>query len=106
MGTAPQAEPLSTINNTAADLRTDGGGRVTRESIKAYFERVAPEWNSWHEKNGYYHRKMSQLVQGMVPPGETILELGSGTGDNLEALKPLRGVGLNLAQGLTALARQ
>jgi hypothetical protein len=42
----------------------------------------------------------------MTPPGERVLELGSGTGDLLAALRPSRGIGFNLAEGLTELARR
>jgi hypothetical protein len=79
---------------------------VNKESIKDYFERIAPVWDHWHRRNSFYHWKMRILVGGMVPPGAEVLELGAGTSDGLAALKPARGVGLNLAEGLTALAKK
>ena len=79
---------------------------MSRESTRDYFERIAPVWDHWHEKNRYYHRKMIELFRGMVPPGGRVLELGCGTGDLLAALDPAVGVGLNVAGALTALARQ
>ena len=78
---------------------------MTREDIRNYFERVAPLWDYWHERNKFYHQKMKELIQGMVPPGSKVMELGSGTGDILASLKPSRGVGLNLSQGLNDLAK-
>jgi len=78
---------------------------LNREHIKHYYERIAPSWDYWHEKNRFYHVMMRRLVQGMIPPGSTVLELGSGTGDLLATLKPSRGIGLNLAQQLTDLAK-
>jgi SAM-dependent methyltransferase len=77
---------------------------VSRESTREYFERIAPFWDYWHHKNGYYHHKMTQLIRGMVPPGARILELGSGTGDLLAALKPAAAIGLNVAEALTGRA--
>lgn len=79
---------------------------MSRESIKAYFERIATVWDYWQNRNSFYHDSMRNLIRGMVPPGARVLELGSGTGDLLAALKPGRGIGLNVAQGLTDLARQ
>ena len=79
---------------------------MSRESIKEYFERIAPEWDYWHNRNKFYHDSMRDLIWGMIPPGARVLELGSGTGDFLAALKPSRGIGLNVAQGLTDLARR
>jgi len=74
--------------------------------IKEYFERVAPSWEYWQRRNGFYHASMRDLIGGMIPPGSRVLELGSGTGDLLASLNPRRGIGLNLAEGLTERARR
>jgi ubiquinone/menaquinone biosynthesis C-methylase UbiE len=79
---------------------------MERERIKAYFDRIAPVWDYWHDRNQFYHTGMSKIVQGMVPPRMAVLELGSGTGGLLAALQPSCGVGLNVAQELTERARQ
>ncbi|MFQ5899714.1 MAG: glycosyltransferase [Candidatus Methylomirabilia bacterium] len=78
---------------------------MSRERIKEYFERIAPVWDYWRTRNSFYHGRMRSLIRGMVPPGAKVLELGSGTGDLLAALKPSYGVGLNVAQRLTDAAR-
>lgn len=78
---------------------------MSKERSKEFFERIAHSWDYWHAKNWYYHSKMRTLVRGMIPPGSVVLELGSGTGDLLASLQPSRGIGLNLAKGLTHLAR-
>jgi hypothetical protein len=79
---------------------------VNKSSIEDYFERVAPSWEHWQDKNAFYHASMRDLIGGMIPPESRVLELGSGVGDLLASLKPRRGIGLNLAQGLTERARQ
>jgi hypothetical protein len=38
------------------------------EGIKTYFERSAPVWEYWHNRNHVYHGIMHRIVQGMVPP--------------------------------------
>ena len=78
---------------------------MSRESTRQYFERIAPVWDQWHNKNRFYHRKIIDLFRGMVPPGARVLELGCGTGDLLAALEPTAAVGLNVAEALTTLAR-
>jgi SAM-dependent methyltransferase len=79
---------------------------MSRERTRQYFERIAPVWDHWHEKNQFYHRKMIELFRGMVPPGARIVELGCGTGDLLAALAPTAALGLNVAEALTSLARR
>lgn len=78
--------------------------RLSKESIRADFERMAPVWEKWRKRNSYYHASMARLVGGMVVPGSQVLELGSGTGDLLASLKPSVGIGLNVAPSLTARA--
>src|SRR5205814_10579969 len=40
-----------------------------------------------------------------APPGRPVLEIGSGGGDLLAALRPSRGVGVHVSGGMVALAR-
>ncbi len=79
---------------------------MRRSDIKEYFEQVAPSWEHWQRKNKFYHASMRDLIGGMIPTGSRVLEVGSGVGDLLASLKPRRGIGLNLAEGLTQRARQ
>ena len=80
--------------------------RQSRREIVSYFERLAPMWDSDRGRNAYYHKQMRTLVRGMVCPNSDVLDLGCGTGDLLAELAPRRGLGLNVAEPLTKLARQ
>jgi hypothetical protein len=79
---------------------------LTKLDIKEYFERVAPVWEHWQQRNRLYHASIANLIRGMIPPGSRVLELGSGVGDVLASLKPSSGIGLNVGQALTYRARQ
>jgi hypothetical protein len=79
---------------------------MSKAGVAAYFDSLAPSWEHWQEVNGFYHQQVAQLIQGMVPPGAKVLELGTGTGDLLASLQPSQGVGLNISEELTRLARQ
>lgn len=46
---------------------------------------------------GYYHRRLSEVYRFLVPPGQSVLELGCGRGDLLAALQPAVGVGVEFA---------
>ena len=41
-----------------------------------------------------------------VLPGASVLEIGSGSGDLLAALRPARGVGIDVSEGMVKLARE
>ncbi len=53
-----------------------------------------------------YHRRLAQVYRHVVPEGVSVLELGSGRGDLLAALKPSRGIGLDFSSHMTNLARE
>lgn len=74
---------------------------IRKGELRRYFERIAPEWERWYRANLFYHDSISRLVTGIVPPGQDVLELGTGYGEILSALAPRRGVGLNVAEELT-----
>jgi ubiquinone/menaquinone biosynthesis C-methylase UbiE len=45
----------------------------------------------------YYHKRLNQVMKGLVAPGQRILEVGCGAGDLLAALDPACGVGLDFS---------
>lgn len=58
--------------------------------------------NSW---GNYYHQRLAEVYRLHVPEGSEVLEIGCGKGDLLAALKPARGVGIDLAPNMIAAAR-
>jgi SAM-dependent methyltransferase len=82
-----------------------GRRAASAESLRDYFNSIAPEWDVWRSRNRFYHERVEELVTGAVVPGRRVLEIGSGTGDVLAATHPSVGLGLNVADRLTQLAR-
>lgn len=66
-----------------------------RRTRVQHWDHVAakPRWTL----GGYYHRQLQALHGFLVPPDMAVLEVGCGTGDLLAALKPRRGVGLDVS---------
>lgn len=60
-------------------------------------------WSGW---SGYYHRRLTQVYQFLVAPGQRVLELGCGRGDLLAALKPAVGVGVDFSEEMIRRAKQ
>jgi SAM-dependent methyltransferase len=76
------------------------------EQLRSYFNSIAPEWERWRSRNRFYHEQVEELVVGAIAPGRRVLDIGSGVGDVLAAAEPSEGVGINVAERLTQLARE
>jgi SAM-dependent methyltransferase len=81
-------------------------GAVHKENIRAHYNRLAPEWDRWRQRNRYYHRHLEEYLRFIIPAGASVCELGCGQGDLLAALEPRRGLGIDLSPALVERARQ
>jgi SAM-dependent methyltransferase len=87
----------------SAEFRTREA--AARERRIAEYDRLADERDRWRAKNAAYYRNLERLVRFIVPDGANVLEIGSGTGDLLAALRPSRGTGIDISPSHVALAR-
>lgn len=70
---------------------------------RSHWERIAREpRRSW---GGFYHKCMIDIYRLHIPEGSCVLELGCGNGDLLAALKPARGLGIDLSTAMIESAR-
>jgi SAM-dependent methyltransferase len=76
-----------------------------KQRIRAASDRVAAERPRWLDRNRYFHEQDWRFLQLLVPPGSRVLDLGCGTGDLLAALRPARGVGVDLSPAMLEVAR-
>src|SRR5436190_268355 len=74
--------------------------------LRSLWDRYAPEATKWQQRNRGYHQALESLARFYIPPGERILEIGSGTGDLLAALEPSEGVGIDCSEEMTRVAAQ
>jgi cyclopropane fatty-acyl-phospholipid synthase-like methyltransferase len=51
----------------------------------------------WEQKARAYYDDQTRYFKFLVPEGLRVLEIGSGLGNLLAALKPVRGVGIDLS---------
>jgi len=73
--------------------------------VAAHFDALAADVPRWRERNRYYHRDLSRYMQYLCGAGLRVLELGSGTGELLDALKPSYGVGIDISHGMVEHAQ-
>ena len=75
------------------------------DRIQDYFQRQAAVADQWKRRNWYYHKSVVDLVRFFVPEGRSVLEVGSGTGDLLAAVKPSHGVGIDFSDEMLRIAQ-
>ncbi len=69
-------------------------------------DRLASERNQWLNRNAFFHREDLLYFKFLIPEGLRVLELGCGTGHLLAALRPSHGVGVDISEGMIAVARE
>ena len=78
----------------------------TKEKIRKRFDSLAEKRQYWRNRNRYYYDNQEKYFRFLVPEGLSILELGCGTGDLLNALRPKRGVGIDFSSEMVRIARE
>jgi SAM-dependent methyltransferase len=83
-----------------------GPGSDRKVRLQRLFDEAAPVRAAWKARFPTYHREIERLCRSLVPAGATVLEVGCGTGDLLHAVRPSRGVGVDLSPGMVNVARR
>ena len=89
-----------------ADDRPNAAEAAYREARRAFWDSLARRPARWTELGGYYHERLIEIYRFLVPPGQTIIELGCGKGDLLAALRPSLGVGVDFSHEQIEQARR
>ena len=84
----------------------NSGWSERKLGIHAQYEMLAPRRDAWIRGNSYYYDNEWRYLRFLVPEGSRVLELGCGTGQLLAALKPVRGVGVDISEGMIEIARR
>ncbi len=79
---------------------------IQKEKIIKRFDALAVKRQYWRERNKYYYEDQEKYFRFLVPEGRSILELGCGNGDLLNALKPNRGLGIDLSPKMIEIAKK
>lgn len=68
-----------------------------KESVRRHFDKLADQRDEWIRKSRYYYQDLFKFFSFNILPGASVLEIGCGTGELLNALKPGKGVGIDLS---------
>ncbi|MBI4847160.1 MAG: glycosyltransferase [Nitrospirae bacterium] len=70
-----------------------------------FFDSIAKDRGKWRKRGAYYHEELERYLRFLIPEGSSVIEIGCGTGETLAALKPVRGLGIDLSQRMVETAR-
>jgi ubiquinone/menaquinone biosynthesis C-methylase UbiE len=76
-----------------------------KDKIRKRFDALAEKRQYWRNRNKYYYSDQERYYRFLVHEGLSILELGCGTGDLLNILRPKRGVGIDFSSEMVRIAR-
>jgi SAM-dependent methyltransferase len=78
-------------------------GKTSR--VQEFYDQLGEGREAWIARSRYYYDALQHLLRLFIPPAQRVLEIGCGNGDQLAALEPSHGVGIDLSTAMVRLAR-
>lgn len=79
---------------------------MSKEDTKVYFDKIAAKRDKWKRRNKYYYNDLVKFLQFVIPEDSSVLEIGCGTGDFVNELKPRRGMGIDISPEMVKIAKE
>jgi hypothetical protein len=77
-----------------------------RQARVAHWDEFAQKMDAWTDWGRYYHKRLAEIYQLLVPPGQRVVEIGCAKGDLLAAVKPSLGVGVDFSAEMIRLGKK
>ena len=77
-----------------------------KQTIKEQADKLAGSRDRWIKKNSFFYNDDYNYMNFLINNGQRVLELGCGTGQLLNTLKPSYGVGVDLSGSMIEVARE
>jgi len=77
---------------------------MSKEQLHNYFESITGKKDRRRWLSRFYHRSLERELAFIIPPGSRVLEIGSGTGDLLNAVNPSYGLGIDFSRKAVELS--
>jgi SAM-dependent methyltransferase len=71
-----------------------------------YLREYADKKTYFSRKSSYYHKYLNNLIKFFIPEGSSVIEIGCGTGETLNSVKPNPGVGIDYNNYLIEKGRE
>ncbi len=74
------------------------------QDIRKHYDELAPVRDRYRKRNAYYYSLLHKQYQYLIPENKRVLEVGCGTGELLNAIKPAYGVGVDVSPEMIKVA--
>jgi SAM-dependent methyltransferase len=75
-----------------------------KKKVMEYMDVLATRRDRYIKKNIYYYNDLVNFFKFHIPEGSSVLEIGCGTGDILNSVKPGKGVGIDISSEMVSIA--
>jgi ubiquinone/menaquinone biosynthesis C-methylase UbiE len=79
---------------------------LDKNAIKDFFDSIAHKRKQWKKKRKYYNRSLEKYFSFIIPADSNVLEIGCGTGELLNAVRPSYGVGIDFSEEMIKIASE
>lgn len=76
------------------------------EKVREHFNNFANTRQYWKQKSKYYHQQIENFYKFVIPKQKRVLEIGCTTGDLLKSVDSSYGVGIDIAEKMTEIAKK
>ena len=106
--TSSRAANLAPRDGETADMLTPHRARMSEQqrSVQIFYDALGADRERWIERSRYYYDTIERILRFIVPPHQRVLDIGCGNADQLAAVQPDLGVGVDLSDGMLQLARR
>ncbi len=77
---------------------------MSKTKVEKHFDKVAKKYDFYKKKNSFYYENLKKLLGREIPRGGNVLEIGCGTGDLLNHLKPGKGYGFDVSSEMISIS--
>jgi SAM-dependent methyltransferase len=105
MTAEPAAQPALESDQLAADTTPHLALlESTRKRVQSFYDELGGGREHWVARSRYYYATLQRLLRFIVPREQRVLDIGCGNGDQLAAVQPALGVGVDLSSSMVQLA--